>query len=361
LLLNMRTFIRIIGCLILLMGVGTRDNVYGDELTWSASPSVHLLLGGQETLGGGTSALDQHTSAWEGIYEQPQLFGPFGLQIRYLNEGYLGSTQVPWSVPLREPLHYRDAFGVQLNYWSPLVGNCRAGVALGPEIYFDTFASTYRSDYEDRHGFGIQPSIAAQCRLFERWAVELLASRSFDVASFNATSVLLGLSYTPRYAYDAPEHGNDNSRDLTERYLELTAGRSEVDCFHMSDERGSAIWGIYGQEIAAPIGIEVTLLNEDVPRIFERRALSAQLIAQHGFVHDHLQVFVAVGPALSRYRDDVAGSLTTQVNLLLSYGLKIPLNERAALVLRFGRVESSSGRNDTDLLTAGFAINLSSG
>lgn len=86
-----------------------------DSATWAASPSIHLLLGGEEGVGGGTSALRQHTSAWEGIYEQPSLFAHFGLQIRYLNEGYLGPTNVPWSIRLSQPLHYRDAYGLQLN------------------------------------------------------------------------------------------------------------------------------------------------------------------------------------------------------------------------------------------------------
>jgi hypothetical protein len=51
---------------------------------------------------------------------------------------------------------------------------------------------------------------------------------------------------------------------------------------------------------------------------------------------------------------------STQVNLLLSYGIKFPVGNRTSFVMRFGRVESASGRNDTDLLTVGFAMDISS-
>jgi len=76
---------------------------------------------------------------------------------------------------------------------------------------------------------------------------------------------------------------------------------------------------------------------------------------------DHIQVFVGIGPELARYHDDVTQSLNTRANLLLSYGIKVPLSPRIAFTLRFGRVESATGGNDTDLLSAGVAIDLSSG
>jgi len=331
-----------------------------DDVPWTKSPSIHLLLGGQDTIGGGTNALNQHTSAWEGMYEQPHLVGDFGLQIRYLNDGYLGPTQVPWQVQLHQPLHYRDAYGLQLSYWSPQAGNCRIGAALGPEIYFDTYTSTYRAQYEDRHGIGVQPSIAAQCQIFKRWALEFIASRSLDVASFDSTALLVGFTYTPRFAFYTRESDDAQDDRQPVRYLELTAGRSEVDCFHMSGETGSAIWATYGQRVRDPLAFEVSLLNEDIAGILQRRGISPQLVAEHEFSSGHLQVFAGIGPELTRYRDDVAQTLNTQVNLLLSYGVRIPVGSRAALVMRFGRVESSSGRNDTDLLSAGLAINLSS-
>jgi hypothetical protein len=358
--LDMRVLNSITACAALLTAFVLWTDAQADDALWSASPSIHLLLGGQNTLGGGTAALNQHTSAWEGIYEQPNLVGNLSLQIRYLNEGYLGPTQVPWSVPLHQPLHYRDAYGLQLSYWTPVFSNCRAAAALGPEIYFDTFTSTFRAEYEDRHGVGIQPSIAAQCHISERWAIELIASRSFDVASFNATTVLLGFTYTPRYAYQSHE-GEHSDTHLTQRYVELTAGRSEVDCFHVTDETGSAIWATYGQKLNDPLAFEVSLLNEDVAGILQRRGLSAQLLAEHGFANDRIQVFVGLGPELTRSHDDIAQTLNTKVNLLLSYGVRVPVGHHAAFVLRFGRVESASGRNDTDLLSAGLAINLSSG
>ena len=147
-----------------------------DAASWAANPSIHLLLGGQEGVSGDTSALSQHTSAWEGIYEQPNLFSHFGLQIRYLNEGYLGPTNVPWAIRLSQPLHYRDAYGLQLNYRSALHSNCWIGAAFGPEIYLDTTTSTYRAQYQDRHGIGLQPSLSGQCRLTSRLALEVIAS-----------------------------------------------------------------------------------------------------------------------------------------------------------------------------------------
>jgi hypothetical protein len=345
--------------LVSLVASGARTRALADDVAWSDSPSIHLLLGGQQTLGGGTSALSQHTSAWEGFYEQPNVIGTLGLQVRYSNEGYLGPTDVPWSVPLHQPLHYRDAYGLQLSYWSPLFGNCRAGAAFGPEIYFDTFTSSYRYEYEDRHGIGLQPSIAAQCRIFKRWAIEAVASRSFDVASFDATSIQLGVVYTPQFAYQESESAGDNG-DGNHRYVELTAGRSEVDCFHMSDETGSVIWATYGRGLRDPLSLEVSLLNEDVPRVFQRRGLAAQLVAAHGFAMGHIEVFVGIGPEVARYRQDVTQGLNSKVNLLLSYGVRIPASDRVAFALRFGRVESATGSNDTDLLSAGVSINLSS-
>jgi hypothetical protein len=215
-----------------------------DTASWIASPSIHLLLGGEEGVGGGTSALRQRASAWEGIYEQPNLFSHFGLQIRYLNEGCLGPTNVPWAIRLSRPLHYRDAYGLQLSYWSALHSHCRIAAAFGPEIYFDTMTSIYRAQYQDRHGIGIQPSISGQCRLNSRLALEVVASQSLDVASFGATAVLLGMTYTPRSPAERDD-SEDNTSDARHKYLELTAGRAEVDSFRLSHEIGSAIWATY--------------------------------------------------------------------------------------------------------------------
>jgi hypothetical protein len=50
--------------------------------------------------------------------------------------------------------------------------------------------------------------------------------------------------------------------------------------------------------------------------------------------------------------------LNAQVNLLLSYGIKVPIGQRLSLVARLARLQSASAKNDADLLTAGFAINL---
>jgi hypothetical protein len=333
-----------------------------DAAGWAASPSIHLLLGGQEGVTGGTSALSQHTSAWEGIYEQPHLFSRFGVQIRYLNEGYLGPTNVPWAIRLSQPLHYRDAYGLQVNYWSALHSNCRIGAAFGPEIYLDTTTSTYRAQYQDRHGLGMQPSLSGQCRLGPRLALEVIASRSLDVASFGATAVLLGFTYTPRSIGESDDGADkeDAAAGTRHRYAELSIGRAEVDSFRLSHEIGSAIWATYGAELKDPFSLEFSMLNESVPAIIERHGAAAQLVARHEFATAGIQMFVGAGPELARSKDEVSEVSATRLNLLLSYGIKIPVGDRMALVFRFGRVESSSGKNDTDLLTAGFAINLPS-
>jgi hypothetical protein len=246
-------------------------------------------------VGGGTSALRQHTAAWEGIYEQPKLFAHVGVQIRYLNEGYLGSTNVPWALRVSQPLHYRDPYGLQLNYWPAMHFNCRLGGALGPEIYADTMTSTYRSQIRDRHGVGLQPSVADQCLLNSRLALEAVASRSLDVASFGASAVLLGLTYTPRATTERGA-GEDTSPEGRHKYPELTAGRAEVDGFRLSHEIGSAIWATYGAELKTPFALEFSMLSESVSAVIERHCGAAQLIARHEFAAGRIQMFVGVGP-----------------------------------------------------------------
>jgi hypothetical protein len=344
----------VMAAIVVLVIAGWTGPVLAEDPPSTDGPAIHLLLGGQNDVGGGTTALKQHTSAWEGIYEQPKLIGDFGLQLRYLNEGYLGPTNVPWAVRLNETLNYRDSYGVQFNYWSPFFGRCRAGSALGPEIYFDTFARAYRAAYEDRHGIGMHLNVAAQCRLSTHWSAEIIASRSFDIASFDSSSIVLGLSYSPSWIL-----GDSQAQPSTgSRYFELTAGRSEVDSFHMMGEVGSIVWATYGQRLRDPLALEVSLVNEDVSGIFQRRGLSTQLVAHHDLFSNHVQLFVGVGPEFTRYHDDVAQTVSTQVNLLLSYGIRAPIGDRLSLVLRFGRLESACAKNDADLLSAGFAIKL---
>ena len=255
------------------------------------------------------------------------------------------------------PLHYRDAYGLQLNYWSAMHFNCRLGAAFGPEIYADTMTSTYRAQYQDRHGVGLQPSVAGQCRLNSRLALEVVASRSLDVASFGASAVLLGLTYTPR-APGERDDGDDSPSEARHKYLELTAGRAEVDSFRLSHEIGSAIWATYGAELKDPFALEFSMLNESVSAVIERHGGAAQLIAKHDFAAGHIQMFVGFGPEVARTKDKADQVSSTRLNLLLSYGIKVPVRDNMSLVFRFGRVESSSGKNDTDLLSAGFAINL---
>lgn len=345
---------RLTPLLALLLGAVWGSTVSAEDVVSTDSPAIHVLLGGQNNIGGGTMALKQHTSAWEGIYERPDLVGTFGLQLRYLNEGYLGPTNVPWALKLNQALHYRDSYGAQLNYWSPFLGRCRAGSALGPEIYFDTFASTYRSQYEDRHGIGMHLSVAGQCRISARWSAEVIASRSLDIASFDSSSVVLGFSYAARWGASSSQ----SVRPGGGGYVEFTGGRSEIDSFHMMGERGSILWATYGQALHNPLALELSLVNEGVSGVLQRRGAVAQLVAHQDLFSNHIQLFAGVGPELTRYNDEVARSLNTQVNLLLSYGIKVPIGQRASLVARLARLQSQSAKNDADLLTAGFAIKL---
>jgi hypothetical protein len=328
-----------------------------DAASWSGSPSIHLLLGGQQGIGGGTSALGQHTSAWQAIYEQPNVFSPLGAQVSYLNEGYLGPQNVPWAFRLSQPLHYRDSYAVQLNYWSPLRAYCRVGAALGPELYFDTMATTYRNQYQDRHGIGLEPSVSGQCRLTSRLTFEAVASRSLDIASYGATAVLLGFTYTPRSAAETESTDNDTV-SASSKYLEFTGGKSDVDSFRLSQETGSAVWVTYGAALRNPFALEFSLLTQNVSSVMQRHGGAAQFTVQHEFTGARIQIFAGAGPEFAKTSDDADHTSSTQVNLLLSYGIKVPLGDRASIVLRFGRLESASGRDDTDLLTAGVAIKL---
>jgi hypothetical protein len=328
----------------------------GDEVL---APSVHLLLGGENGVGGstGTQALDQHTSAYQWLYEQPQVLGNVGVEVRYLNEGYLGATGLPWELKDSAPLHYRDAYGLQLDYWSSWERSCRAGAAAGPELYFDTTTRTNRSAYEDRHGVGLYVSIAAQCRIFAPLAIEAIVSRSFDLASFNATTLVVGLVFTPPVS---DRHSTDEVTDdpYGSQSLELTSGWSKVDCFQMSAETGSVYWLSYNHALTHAFGLAGSVMDESVPQAFSRRSVALQVVAHHDFWTSRFDLFAAIGPDVTRTHDDGTPAAVTRLNGLLSFGARLVLWKGLSAVVRLGRVESADRRDDSDLITAGLSLRL---
>jgi hypothetical protein len=348
----------------LLVGLDTASAQAAPPNTDSArdevpAPSVHLLLGGESGIGGstGTMALDQHTSAYEWLYEQPQVLGNVGVEVRYLNEGYLGATGVPWELKDSAPLHYRDAYGLQLDYWSPWARSCRAGAAAGPELYFDTTTRTDRSAYEDRHGVGLNVSIAAQCLIVSPLAIEAIVSRSFDVASFNATTLVVGLVFTP-------PSGNTHSTDdgtidpYGSQSLEITSGWSKVDCFQMSAETGSVLWLSYNHALTRAFALAGSVMDESVPQAFSRRSVAVQVVAHHSFWTRRLDLFAAIGPDVTRTHDAGTPAAVMRLNGLLSFGARLELWKGLSAVVRLGRVESADRRDDSDLITAGLSLRL---
>jgi hypothetical protein len=332
------------------------DNTASERLP---APSVHLLMGGENGIDGstGTIALGQHTSAYQWVYEQPQVLGPVGIEVRYLNEGYLGTAKFPWNLKVSAPLHYRDAYGLQLDYWSPWVMPCRAGVAGGPELYFDTTTSTYRSDYQDKHGVALNVSIAAQCRLLSPLAIEAVLSRSFDVASFKATTLVVGLVFTPP---SVETHSADDytSDPYGSQSLEVTGGWSKVDCFQMTEETGSVRWLSYDYALTHAFALAFSAMDESVPQVLSRRSVALQFLAHHDFLTSRLELFAAIGPDAARTHDEGTPEAVTRLNGLLSFGARLELWKGLSVVVRLGRVESTDRRDDSDLITAGLSLRL---
>lgn len=342
----------------------TRQTIAGAENTdppaqslWSNAPSIHALIGGQGGIPGGTSALGQTTSGMSLMFEQPRGDGQTGIAIRYLNEGFLGPQNEPWPLRLRTPLHYRDAFGLLLDYWRPVGRNCRLGAALGPETYFDTTAQSFRWAYGDRHGVGVQGSLLGQCRLSSKLSVELMASRSVDVASFDSTQILMGLVFTPRGVNNL-RSGDDQEKAVHDGRVEITGGRIDTDDFDVSHDDGTATWVAYGRTLKGSLGMEISLLRERVASVFDRRGAAIELTAQHAFGAPWFQLFAGAGPYLARSSDYEDGDSATQVNLLISYGIRIFADARFSFVIKLGRVAASAGKNDVDLATIGFDVNV---
>jgi hypothetical protein len=326
------------------------------ELPEPGGLRLHALFGGQGSIPGGTQALGQNATAMSLMFEHTDVYGGVGVAIRYLNEGFLGPQNEPWALTLKSPLHYRDAYSALLDYWWPLNKICRFAPALGPEMYFDTTAELLRRNYGDRHGVGLQSSILGQCDLTSRLSIEAAVTRSLTVASFDSTTVLLGLIFRPA---PASEH------DFVERIgaarrgrVEITAGRLDIDDFNVSHDDGTVTWVSYAHEVSAPYGLEISLLRERVASAFDRRGAALQLTLQHQLFVSRLQAFVGIGPYLARSTDLVSGAAATQANLLLAYGVRFVLARGCSLTVKLGRVAASSGRNDSDVVTAGFSADV---
>ena len=317
--------------------------------------SFHALVGGQGSLPGGTYALGQQTSAMSLMFERANIVDDFGVAFRYLNEGFLGPQNEPAPLPLWTPLHYKDAFALLLTYWHSTSSACRFGAAAGPETYFDTTAKKYRSAYGDRHGTGLQASLSEQCNLTRRLALELTATRSFDVASFDSSTLLIGLVFTPQDLDDSDrgEHRVDAPGDGR---LEITAGRVDIDDFNVAHDDGTTTWITYGRKLQGSIGWDASLLREQVAGVMGRRGGALQVTAQHDFWASWIQVFAGIGPYVAHAIDCERDTSNTQINLLLSYGVRIAIGNRFSLVAKLGRVAASSGRNDADLVTVGFSF-----
>jgi hypothetical protein len=321
-------------------------------------PSFHLLFGDQVDLPGGTYALRQRTSAIEFVFEQPRVFGQFGLGWFYLNEGYLGPKE-PHQLELTAPLHYRDGFGLQLDRWMALGNRCRLGVAAGPELYFDTTASKFRSQYEDRHGSGLVLGFTGLCRVVSGFSLELRANRSLDVASFDSTSYLVGLAYTPGGSDDRPsERGIAASAQPA--YVELLVGKAQIDDFRAQIDAGFSEWIAYGDSLSGAIGYQVSLRGAQIHTLLSSKAAAVQLTAQQGFAAGRLQLYAGIGPELTHNDDHVNQTVDTKLDLLASAGVRFHLRSRLFFLLQYGRVADSSERIDTDMLLLGVGFDVGS-
>ena len=316
--------------------------------------SFHAAIGGQSDVPGGTFALGQQTSAMSLMFERSNMLEGFGLAFRYLNEGYLGPQNAPAPLPLASPLHYKDAFALLATRWWPVNSPCRLGAAFGLETYFDTTARQFRAEYGDRHGLGAQLNVAGQCNITRRLAVELTATRSFDVASFDSSTVLLGFVFTPKECGEAT--GTDGSHGNLKGHLEITAGRVDIDDFDVSHDDGTTTWVTYGRSLRGAFGYDVSLLRERVANVVDRRGAALEFTAEHSFWSDWLHVFAGVGPYLAHSINYESNNTSTQVNLLISYGIRVMIGKRFSVMAKLGRVAAGAGRNDADLTTVGFSL-----
>ena len=140
--------------------------------------------------------------------------------------------------------------------------------------------------------------------------------------------------------------------------VEATLGRFDIDDFDVAHDDGTVTWISYEHAFSPPYALELSLLRERVATAFDRRGATLQLILQHRMFISRLQAFVGIGSYLARSSDLVSGACATQVNLLLAYGMRLELAHGCSLAVKLGRVAASSGRNDSDLVTAGFSVDV---
>lgn len=354
----MHPHMRVVVALALAGAVNATCIAHDDELQSEPArevSSMHALIGGQADMPGGTFALGQQTNAMSLEFERENIVDNVGIAIRYLNEGFLGPQNEPAPLPLWTPLHYKDAFGLLATYWKPVGRACRLGAALGPEIYFDTTATTFRSLYENRHGVGIQANISGQCRLMQGLAVEATATRSVDFISFPSSTLMVGLVFTPR---DLNRAGGEEPRPDAELIgrLEVTAGRVDLDSFDVRHDDGTTTWITYGRMVGGSLGWDASLLREKVAAVVDRRGGALELTAQHSFWLPWVQVFAGMGPYLARSIDYEKYTCNTQLNLVLTYGFRVALGRRFYAVAKLARVAANAARNDADHVTFGFAV-----
>jgi hypothetical protein len=336
--------------------------------TTPVSPTLHIAIGG-EGIPGGVYALGRKDVAYQLTYETPNVIGNFGLELSYQNEGHLVVYRSFYQ-PINAPLDYRDNFAIKLDRWSPMLAHCRVGAAAGIDTYFDTTTREYRSLFENRHGVGLQVGLAGQCYLIPSLAIEFLAGRSFNIANYDSTTLLLGLAYSPKAGSDAFLESSDAP---TKHYVEVVGGSTVIDSFQLRNEKGIIWWLTYGQALRAPFAIEYSFLDEDISTSaanMHRQSLSAELVVAHEFGFRWLQLFAGIGPALAKTNgainqtcngtqtvcDHLTPESYTQINFLYEYGLRVWIANRASLTVKIGRVGSSSGRTDTDIAAAGFGV-----
>ena len=350
------------GAILLCLALTAARLVSAQELP--DSPSVTALFGGVGPIPGGARGLDRKSFAYEYSYEQPNVIGPFGFELSYLNEGHL-TTNWPWFWPVNVPLHYRDSYGALLDVWTPEVARCRLGAAAGIETYFDTTTSLYRTLYEDRHGVGARTLLSAQCFPIRSLALEVQAGRSFDIASYDSSVVMFGLSYMPATL-------EDSTPAPTDGYLELVTGDAELDSFRAELQRGRTVWLSYGHPIWGMLSLQGSLIDESITGTLQRESVAGQLAIAHRFAVDWLQLFAAVGPSYARTDALVNGPCDSdeadcdegtrvrraQWNLLWDYGAVFSLPKGLGVTLKLGHMSGGSGRTDAELLTAGLRYNL---
>jgi hypothetical protein len=324
-------------------GVAVADGP-GNDLT--DSPSLHVLLGGNGPLPGGATEDHYTAGAFQLIYEQPRLLGPLGLDVVYLNEGFL-------------PQGRRDDFGLQLSYWTPMLLRCRLGAQAGADIYSNTTYTNYyerATDYYNRHGGGLLLSAAAQCRITEHVGLEYRVTQIHDDASFATRMTMLGLEYTP--GTEDSDSTLAEGGEANRSYVELAIGRTVVDTFYSSLDRGVGWTAGFGLDFSSHMGLELSAIDEGRTPIANRCGAAVEFKVRQEFSAGRWELFVGTGPYLARLIEIPAGTGTTRTDLLIDYGARWELTQRIALSIKGIRVLSSTEHDDADLIELGTTIRL---